>query len=372
MRAGRILPLVLLLAACGKAGPSGPPPPPPVVVATAQQRPMPVELAAIGAVQPVSAVDVKPQVAGALTAVHFQEGEHVTEGQLLFELDARPFRAALQKAKADLAAARAQAEQAGTEAKRFDQLGNGRLASASEVDAARTAARSWEAAVLAAEAAASRAELDLAYTRITSPLTGRAGELTAHPGDSLKANETPLVTVRQLSPVQVAFSVPATSLGEIRARQADGALATFASDRAHGGRAVQGTLAFIDSAVDAATGTVKLKATFPNVDEALWPGDFVDVMLRLAVEENAIVVPAAAVQRGQQGEYLFVIKPDDTADMRSVDVARRSGDLAVIRKGVAAGERVVVDGQLRVAPGAKVAPREAAPPTRVSEAPEVP
>jgi multidrug efflux system membrane fusion protein len=411
----------LVLAGCtdrsgGAQAGSGPPPATPVGVATVEQKLVPVQVAAVGTVQAYTTVGVKSQIAGQITAVHFTEGQEVRRGDLLFTIDPRPLEAALRQAEANvgkdraqlrqaeatLAQRRAEVEQALANLERDQaQLQNAQVqeqryrtlvdkeliareqydqvrtnfsalqatvqAGRAAVEHARASARAAEAmvenaraAIAANEAAVETARLQLAYTTIRSPMEGRTGNLLVQAGNVVKANEdSPLVVIAQIRPIYVSFSVPEQHLTAIAKYRREGSLKAEAVLDG-GQRRAQGDVTFVNNTVDPTTGTIQLKATFPNTDNALWPGQFVDVALTLTTE-RALVVPAQAVQAGQQGPFVFVVKPDLTVESRPVTVARRLGSELVIAGGLAPGERIVTDGQLRLVPGARVEIKPARP-----------
>jgi multidrug efflux system membrane fusion protein len=272
---------------------------------------------------------------------------------MLFRIDPRPFEVALRQAESALARDRAQAKNAREEADRYAGLAGKGFVSRQEHDRASTNAAALDAVVQADEAAVENAQLQLEYTVILSPIDGRTGAITVQKGNVVKANDVALVTINQIEPVYVAFSVPEQDLAAIRKYLATGELHVEAV-LAPGGRPIDGKLTFLDNKVSTATGTILLKATFPNRDHALWPGQFVDVVMTLTTEKGRTVVPAPAVQTGQQGQFLFVVKDDGTAEMRPVTIARTFDHWAVIGTGVQPGETVVTDGQIRITPGAKV------------------
>lgn len=349
-----------LLTGCGGEASSAPEPagnaapaPVPVTVATVSTEDVPVQISVIGNVEAFSTVSIKSQVEGQLAEVHFREGQQVKKGDLLFTVDPRPFEAALRQAEANLARDLAESDNARVEAQRRAQLLEQGFVSRDEHDQAQTRAASMQATVQANRAAIENAKLLLQYCWIRSPLDGRIGRILAHEGNVVKANETDLAVINQIQPAYVAFSVPEQDLGRIRARAAASRLTVQATipDVA---TPVEGELTFIDNTVDTTTGTVLLKAEFANTDERLWPGQFVDVALTLDVERGVVIAPAEAVQTGQQGSYVFVVKPDLTAEVRPVAVGRTIGSSVVIREGLTAGERVVTDGQIRLAAGFKV------------------
>lgn len=341
-------------AAAGAQGQAAPAVP--VHVGRVTREAVPVEVHAIGTVTSRSTVEIKAQVGGEVTAVHFREGQDVTKGQPLFTIDPRPYQAAVQEAEARLARDRALAANAEGDVERYADLVEKDYVTREQYDQIRANAESQRATVKADEAALERARLELAWTALAAPVSGRTGKLLVHAGNVVKANDLPLVVIQQVEPVDVAFSVAQSYLDEVRARSAAGDLTATAAPP--GGAEHQGTLTFIDNAVDPATGTIALKATFPNRDRALWPGQFVNVTLDLAMEQDAVVAPAPAVQTGQEGDYVFVVKDDGTVESRSVEVSRTVGRRAVIAQGLSGGETVVTDGQLRLVPGARVEAQE--------------
>jgi multidrug efflux system membrane fusion protein len=329
-----------------------------VTTATVSQKAVPVSVKAVGTVEPLSTVQVRAQVTGQLSTVNFEEGQDVQEGQLLFTLDSRPFDAALAQAKAVLAKDTAQAQNARTLATRYTELFQKGLVPRTDYETQTAGATSAEAVVAADEAAVEAATLNVQYTKIPAPASGRTGSITAHPGDLVRANDTnPLVVINRISPIYVTFSVPGTLLDQIRQYQAKRPLKVDARVSQATETHATGSVTFIDNAVDATTGTIKLKGTFPNEGHALWPGLFVDVTLQLSVDPHAIVVPTTAVQNGQSGTFVYVVKSDRTVDMRPVTVARAEGKDSVVSDGLQAGETVVTDGQLQLTPGARIIDR---------------
>jgi len=348
---------VVALDACSNTKAAPPPPPPaPVTTATVVRQDVPLQIRAIGAVEAFSNVSVKTQVTGELTGVFFKEGQDVKKGQLLFTLDKRPFEAALNQAQAALARDKAQAANARAQARRYAGLFTAGVVSKEENDQIGTTADAMEAAVAADEAAVENARVQLQYCSIYSPIDGRTGSLMIHLGNMIKANDTPfLISINQIEPIYVTFTVPEQMLAEIKRHAAQGTLPVEAIIASDNRGPAKGKLSFIDNSVDQSTGTIKLKGEFANADRRLWPGQFVDVVLNLADERNAVVVPSQALQNGQQGQFVFVVKPDMTAEKRDVVLERTQGTMAVISKGVAPGELVVTDGQLSIVPGGKVA-----------------
>ena len=344
----------IALAGCARKAAPPPPEAVPVTAASVERKSVPVEVTAIGHVEAFSTVGIKAQVNGTLLSVGFREGQNVKAGDLLFRIDPRPFQASLAQAEANLARDRAQAKNAGADAARYAGLVEKDYVTREQYDQVRANADALASTVHASEAAVENARLQVAYCTITAPIAGRTGGLLLHPGNVVKANDDkPLVVINQIEPVYVTFSSPESALADLRQPGAAplAVTAVSASDTAH---PRQGALTFIDNAVDATTGTITATATFLNRDDALWPGQFVNVTIVLRTQPGAIVVPSPAVQTGQSGSYVYVIKPDSTVESRPVTVDRTQGALSVVGKGLAPGERVVTDGQLRLTPGARV------------------
>jgi membrane fusion protein, multidrug efflux system len=326
----------------------------PVRVATVATRNMPVQLQAIGNVEAISTVSIKAQISGQLMRVHFKEGDFVKRGQLLFTIDRAPFDADLRKAQATLAKDEAQALNAKLDAERYQGLGREGVVSKQQVDAAQAASNAMVATVAADKAAIETAKINLQYTSIYSPIHGRTGNVGVKEGNLVKANDVPiLVTINQIEPIYVSFSVPEQQLGEVKKYLGSKTLRVEASPQGSG-QHFEGKLTFIDNAVDLATGTIKLKATFDNQQRMLWPGQFVDVSLTLSMQPNAIVVPSTALQTSQSGTYVYVVNQDMTVQPQPVKVAWTAGDTTIIASGLQPGQRVVTDGQLRLVPGARV------------------
>jgi membrane fusion protein, multidrug efflux system len=326
----------------------------PVLAAIVEQKDMPVELHAIGSIEAYSTVSVKTQVTGQLTGVYFQEGKDVRKGDLLFTLDKRPFEAELNKQQANLEHDIAQAKLAHLDAERYAGLFKGGVISQQQYDQVQSRADELDAAVRADRAVVENAKVQLVYCSIYSPIDGQTGTLMIHQGNMIKANDTPfLVNINQVRPIRVAFAVPEQFLADVKRFFATGKLPVQAAIQGDSRPAI-GALSFIDNTVDPATGTIKLKGEFANTDRRLWPGQFVNVTLVLHTQPNAVVVPTQAVQNGQQGQFVFVIKPDMTVEARPITVNRTTSGQAIIDAGLAAGERVVTDGQLRLVPGSKV------------------
>ena len=368
----------------GRRGGGGPVP---VVTAKVQTKSVPVTIPAVGTVEPLQTVQIRAQTTGQLSAMHFAEGQDVRKGQPLFTLDARPFQAAVSQAEAVLARDTATANNAERQKVTYEDLYKRGLIPRDQYETQRASNDSLQATLAADRAAVENAKLNLAYTRITAPISGRTGASAVHVGDLVRANDaTPLVVINQLSPIYVTFAVPGRYLGEIRRYQARKALVvtahgqapiapgaqapppvvptpTLGQDIAPGqgatmpakpGLVEDGRVTFIDNTVDATTGTIQLKGTFQNASQGLWPGLFVQVTLNLTDEAAAIVVPATAVQPSASGQYVYVVKADRTVEVRPVTVVRQFGEEMIIERGLAAGEEVVTDGQLRLTPGVQI------------------
>ena len=304
-------------------------------------------------------VSIKAQVNGVVSRVHFTEGQDVRKGALLFTIDPRPFEAALKQAEAQLAKDRAQARFALEQVRRYGDLLKDGIVTQDQYDQLKANADALEAAIAADRAAVDNARVQLGYCYIRSPIDGRTGNLAVRVGNLVKANDEPvLVTINQLTPIYVSFTVPEKELPEIKKYLSGGRLKVEAVAPNDPKGPEEGTISFLDNAVDTTTGTIRLKGTFANSGLRLWPGQFVNCALTLTYLSNAVVVPTSAVQTGQQGEYLFVVKRDGTVEMRPVAVALAGGGESVIARGVKPGETVVTDGQLRLVPGAKVEVKE--------------
>ena len=363
--------LSFLLIGCGSkdaaqaAGPAAAP----VVAGKVEQRDIPLQLSAIGNVESFQTVQIRSQVNGQIVGVHFKEGQDVTKGQLLFTLDKRPFVAAVDQAVGNLQRDQAQAANAEAQAKRYTELEQQGVVAREQADQVRAQAKSNASVVAADEAAVEAARVQLQYTEIRAPIDGRAGALMMNLGNLVKANDTPfLVQINQIVPIYVTFTVPEVSLPQVRKYMGGGELKVLAYAKGQRADGSEGALSFIDNAVDPTTGTVKLKGTMQNKDRRLWPGEFVDVNLNLSVQKNAIIVPTKAVQTGQQGDYVYVIKADNTAEPRPVATAGSYKDVTLIAKGLNPGETVVVEGQLKVVPNGKVAVQSTVPTSVTSNA----
>jgi multidrug efflux system membrane fusion protein len=377
----------VLLSACksqqvqSEAGP----PPVPVTISKAVQQSVPIDVRVIGTVEASATVQVKSQIAGQLVSVKFTEGQNVRKGDLLFEIDARPYLEALRQAEAAVAKDRAQIAQseailardlaqsknADAEAARYDELVKAGDISKSQYDRVRTSANVYKEAVHAAQAAiesaraalqsdiaaVEKAKLDISYCQIRSPISGRAGNLLVHAGNLVQENgDNPLVVIHQVEPIFVSFSVPEQHLGDIRSGNARQKLSVRIVPQHDTSKELMGRLSVVDNQVDTSTGTIRLKAVLDNTQQVLWPGQFVNVVLTLDTLSNVTVIPAEAVQQGQQGQFVYVVKTDGTVEPRVVSAGRSFDRKIIVEKGVSAGETVVTDGQLRLFPGAHIQP----------------
>jgi membrane fusion protein, multidrug efflux system len=326
----------------------------PVVVAQAGRTTVPIELTAIGTGQAFQTVSVESQVAGIVQEVHYQQGQFVRKGDLLITLDKEPFLAAVAQAEAALARDKAQAQLSQSELERSQRLYKEGIVSPQQYDQSRAGSAAAEATVRADEAAIQTAKIQLSYCSIYAPISGVTGAQLVAPGATVRAHDTPtLVVINQVEPIYVNFSVPQQYLESIKDSMAHSRLRVSASPPGST-RAETGVLTFVNNTVDTTTGTIQLMATFPNGDHRLWPGQFSNVVLNLGEQQDVLVVPAQSIQAGQQGDYVFVIKPDKTVDVRQVKVGQSVNNQTEVLQGLTAGETVVTDGQVRLVPGAKV------------------
>jgi multidrug efflux system membrane fusion protein len=358
----------------------------PVTVATVNHKNVPVEIQVIGNVEAYTTISVKAQVTGQIVEVHFKEGDFVKKGDLLFQIDPRPLEAVLNQAQANLtrdeaslgqaqanlARDSAQLRFAEAQANRYSQLFDQKIISRDQMEQTRANAEaiaqavqadkatieSVKAAINATRAAVDNAKVQLGFTTIRSPITGRTGNLTVKSGNVVTANNLELMTINQVEPIYVTFSVPEAQLAAVRRYMAVGKLPVRARHQDEAGPEEIGVLSFIDNAVDMTTGTIKLKGTFPNTDHKLWPGQFVRVILKLTTQRDANVIPGEAVQTGQNGSFVYVVKPDRTVESRTVTVGARVDQDVVVESGLEQGETVVTEGQLRLAPGSRVVVRD--------------
>ena len=377
--------LAIALGGCGSSQvkSAGPVPPVPVSVAMAMQESMPIEVRAVGTVEASAVIQVKSQIGGTLTRVAFAEGSNVNEGDLLFEIDRRPYEEALRQAEAslqrdsalltqaqaNLARDVAQSKSLQADAERYAQLVKNGVVSKSQGDQTTAAAESNKASINADQAAIEStraalesdrttidtAKLNLSYCEIHSPVSGRVGNLLVHQGNLIAANSsTALVTINRMEPIWVSFGVPEENLTAVRKSADLRQLPVSVSLQGDPSQKATGVLSVIDNTVDTTTGTIRLKATFENKNRLLWPGQFVDTALILGTQQNVVVVPSEAVQPGLRGQMVYVVKPDQTVETRIVTVGLTRGGKVVIAKGLKSGETVVIDGQLRLSPGAKI------------------
>ena len=347
--------LLLLISSCSEQAQPPKKPPVPVTAGTVVQKTVPIQLRTIGNVEAYSTVSVKSQIGGVITRVHFREGQDVGKGALLFTIDPRPYEAALKQADANLAKNNAQLANARKEVQRYAELVKKGYVAQEQYDQISTNAASFEAIVNADMAVVENARLQLKYCSIYSPISGRTGNLMADEGNLIKANaDTAMVVINQVQPIYVSFTVPEQYLGEIKKYMSSGKLHVALVIGKDEDYPESGVVTFVDNAVDTATGTIQLKATFANRHRLLWPGQFVSAAMTLTTKPDAIVIPSQAIQTGQEGLYVFVIKDDLTVEARPVKAGTTLDGETVIEKGLQPGEQVVTDGQLRLAPGAKV------------------
>lgn len=327
----------------------------PVTVATATQKNVPVQVLAVGNVEPYSTVSIKSQVTGVITEAHFKEGQDVKKGQLLFTIDPRPLEAALKQAEANLARDSAQLNNWRESVKRYAELVQKQYVSREQYDQIKTNADAAEAVVDADKAAVENAKVQLSYCYIYSPVNGRVGTLLVNEGNLVRSNDAaPLLVINQLIPIYVTFNVPEQYLADIKRRMAVGKLIVNASFPSDESRPEQGALVFVDNSVDRTTGTIKLKAEFGNTNLRLWPGQFTNVALTLSTHEGAVVVPSDAVQVGPNGQQVFVVKDDKRVEVRPVTVGQSQEGETIIAKGLASGEVVVREGQFLLGPNSRV------------------
>jgi multidrug efflux system membrane fusion protein len=336
-------------------------PPVPVILGEVRHQDLAIYLRSVGTVQASATVTVKPRVSGLLAAAEFEEGQEVEAGAILFRIDPRPYEVALDKAQANLTQLREQAANAEEQEKRYLSIGSSGAVTREQLATVRTTARASAAAEQAGEAAVKEAEIQLDYCTIRSPIAGRTGRRMIDVGNVVTANTSELVVVNRVAPIDVLFAVPEQRLAEIEHQRQAGKLQVDATPAGQKNRPAQGELHFVDNTVNPNTGTIDLQARFSNADRTLWPGQFAEVRLALGMEKNALVVPAAAVQVGPKGHFLYVLRADQTVEMRSVEQSRTLEQQAVLSRGVSVGEKVVVEGQLRLVPGSKVVVKEHAP-----------
>lgn len=326
----------------------------PVTTAAVTNEDVPVQISGIGTVEAYSTISITARVGGELLNAAFNEGEYVKQGDLLFTIDPRPYQAALEAAKANLMKNTALAKNAEDDLVRYSELFNEDLVSRNDYERAKANADAAKAMAEADKAAVENASLQLGYCSVYAPISGRTGSLLVNKGNLIKANDNnPMVVINQVQPVYVSFSVPEHNLSEIRRYMAAGKLNAQASLSKEDNRYVKGLLSFVDNTVDTSTGMIRLKAVFENREEVLWPGQFVNVTIALSAIQDAVVIPSQAVQTGQQGQFVFVIK-EDTAELRLVSTGISYEDITIVESGLEPGEQVVTDGQMLLMPGAKV------------------
>ncbi len=330
----------------------------PVTVALAAQKDVPVQLKAIGNIEAFTSVAIKSQVNGQIARVHFKEGSDVEKGAMLISLDPEPFLATLSQYEAALSKDQAQYKFAREQASRYEGLLKEGIVTRDQYELLRANSESFAASVVADRAAIKSARIQLGYCSIRSPISGRTGTIALQPGNLIKANDLPLVTINQVSPIYATFSIPEKRFAEVKRAMAGKELKIEAVIPNEPGSTESGTISFLDNAVNSATGTIKLKGVFTNRSRKLWPGQFTDVVMTLGQRKNAVVVPTNAIQTSQQGQFIYVVKSDKKVEMRQVTVDAAVGEESIIGKGLAAGESVVVDGQLRLTPGAVVESKE--------------
>ena len=377
--------ILFIISGCGKSNNQAGPhkmPPISVTVAKVEEKDVPLEFAAIGTVEAYSTVSVLTQVGGVLTHVYFKEGEFVKKGQILFKIDISSYETQLHQAEANLSRSQAQVKQAiatltkdsaqlalaRSDVKRYDGLIKNGVVTQQEYDQIKTYAETMEAtieadianintseeSVRASRAEVENAKIQLGYCTIYSPIDGRTGNLIVDEGNVVKAVDKPLVVINQLNPIYVSFTVPEQELSNIKKYMSEKKLHVKAIIPSDGATEEEGILSFLNNAVDRNTGTIQLKGSFTNHDRRLWPGQFVNVVLRYTIQPNTIVIPSEAIQNGQEGQYVFVVKNDHTVEMRKIDVSRTQEHDSVIEKGLSKDETVVTDGQLKLTPGASV------------------
>lgn len=347
--------MTLATSACQRVASRATPEPPstPVEVATAETRTMPIEMRAIGVVEPIASVQLKSKVQGEILRVHFADGAEVREGDPLFDIDARSFEVALKRAEANLAMARSTADNASEQAERYTTLINRGVASKEQFSQYLSTAESQKSVLEARQADVDEAQLSLDWTQVRAPISGRAGSALLKPGNIVNANTEVLTVINQTEPIYVAFSLNEGALGEVRNWMAKGKPVVSARDPDSGRLLGTGELTFVDNKVDRVSGMIAFKATFANADDTLWPGQFVDVTVKLTDEPDVVVVPTTAIMEGQAGAQVFVVS-GNTAEIRKVKVSRSVGNSTIVSDGLSPGELVVTSGQFRILPGGKV------------------
>lgn len=334
----------------------------PVTVDKVVEKEMPLDISVVGAVEAYSTVAVRAQVTGELKAVNFRQGDDVQAGQVLFTLDHRPLEAALNQAEANLQRDTAQSANAKVIAQRMEDLVERGVGTREQRDTAHTTAAAMDAVVGANRAAVENARVQLQYATIRAPISGRTGALMVHTGNLVRANDqAPLVIINQVTPIYVSFAIPEALLPDLRRYMTERQLEVQATPPNEAVPPAVGSITFVDNQVDQTTGTIRIKASFPNSNRRLWPGQFVNVTVRMASDPRAIVVPSVAVQAGPEGHYVFLVKNDQTVEMRPVKIARTAGAETVLLEGVKPGDTIVLDGQLRLVPGSHITIKGAKP-----------
>ncbi len=332
----------------------------PVTVAAAVARDVPIFLNALGTVQAANTIAVRSQVDGRLQSVQFEEGQQVHKGDVLAVIDPRPFQAALDQAAAKKAEDQAQLVGTGKDLARFKELASKGYGTPQSVDQQQAKADQLKATVDADQAAIESAQTQLSYATITAPIDGRVGFRQVDAGNVIRASDqNPLTVITQIRPIMAVFTLPQENLGQVREAMLRADVSVLAFDEDNQRQLAEGTLMLIDNQIDQTTSTIRLKARFANDDDRLWPGEFVRIRLQVEVKKNAVTIPSVAVQRGPQGAYAWVITADNKADQRTIEATRVGDDAAIVAKGLAAGERVVVNGQYRLQPGTQVEPKNA-------------
>jgi membrane fusion protein, multidrug efflux system len=327
----------------------------PVAVGKVLRKTMPLDLRVIGAVEPASSVEIRAQITGQLTSVGFKEGDDIKQGDVIFTLDRRPLEATLKQAEANLQRDIAQSANAEVQANRLSDLAQRGIVSRDQLDTSKATAAALAGTIAADRAAVENARIQIQYATIAAPLSGRTGRLMVHEGSLIRANDSaPLVVINQLSPINVTFAIPEAQLAPLKRYMQRGGVAVDVAPPSDATARSTGHVTFIDNAVDPTTGTIKVKGSFPNSNRVLWPGQFVNVVLTLSEDRDAIVAPTAAVQTGQDGQYVFVVKKDQSAEFRRVHVIRTVGEETIVSDGLQPDEVVVTDGHLRLTPGARV------------------
>jgi len=359
--------LSAVLAGCGHQGnggssksarAGGPPPAVPVGVATVRQRDFPVYLTGLGSVQAFNTVSLKSRVDGQIMQVNFREGQDVRKGDLLIVIDERPFQVALAQAQANLQRDEAQLANAKAQYERNKALYEGGVVAKQDLDTMQASFGQYEGTIAADKAAVDNAKLNLTYCRITSPIDGRVGLRQVDPGNYVQASSTtPMLVITQLHPIAVIFTLPEDQLQVVLKHMRQGPLQVDVYSRDDQTKLSAGKLLTIDNQIDPTTGTAKLKAVFENPENTLWPNQFVNVHLLLETRKDAITAPAAAVQRGPQGTFTYVVDASNTVQMRPIEIALTQGNTVVLASGLQPGEKVVTDGQEKLQAGSRVAPQ---------------